>query len=58
MFLVICKRCGRDLITAPRLRDPEIAALIEHLERCSGDKLKAAPLGEVLSHVRVVSVSE
>lgn len=57
VFLVTCKQCKRELVTTPRLRDPEIATLIGHLERCSGDKLNDAPLGEVLSRVRVVAAN-
>jgi hypothetical protein len=58
MFAVTCKDCGQTLVTAPLLRDPEIAVLVEHLRRCSSDPLRAdALLGEVLSRVRVASIT-
>ena len=44
-------------MTVERLRDPEIVALIEHLQRCTSDPLGETPmLGELLGHVRVMQV--
>ena len=58
MFEVICKGCGRSLMTVERIRDPEIAVLVDHLRACSpSEPLEEAPmLGELLGHVRVMQV--
>ena len=57
VFEVVCKGCGRSLMTVERLRDPEIDVLEAHLRACCpseplGD---APPLGEVMRHVRVTT---
>ena len=58
MFEVICKGCGRSLMTVERLRDPEIATLEGHVRACShAEPLGETPmLGELLGHVRVMQV--
>jgi hypothetical protein len=58
VFEVVCKGCGRTLVTVERLRDPEIAALMGHLRACTpseplGD---TPPLGEVMARVRVTTL--
>ena len=60
LFDVTCKHCERTLITVQRLRDPEIDAIRDHVERCArGERVTpSSPLGEVLTHVRVKSVAE
>ena len=58
VFEVICKGCGRSLMTVERLRDPEIATLEGHVRACSyAEPLGETPmLGELLGHVRVMQV--
>ena len=57
VFEVRCKGCGRHLMTVERLRDPDIAALVEHLQRCSSEPPGETPmLGELLGHLRVMQV--
>jgi len=56
-FEVVCKGCGRSLMTVERLRDPEIRVLADHLRACAASALpRAATLGEIMARVRVVSV--
>jgi hypothetical protein len=58
LFEVACKNCHRTLMTVEQIRAPEIAALVEHLRRCSAEPLPdRALLGEVLARVRVNSVT-
>ena len=55
LYGVACKGCHRTLVTVGRLRDPEIAVLVDHLRACSASEpLGEAPmLGETMSRVRV-----
>jgi len=55
LFEVACKGCQRTLVTVERIRDPEIAVLVDHLRACSpSEPLGKAPmLGEVMACVRV-----
>ncbi len=57
-FVVSCKDCRGTLVTAERLRAPEIAVLEDHLRVCchSEPLPERAPLGEILARVRVDSV--
>ncbi len=41
-FDVLCKGCGRSLVTVRLLRDPEIDVLVDHLRVCSASE----PLGD------------
>jgi len=34
-FAVSCKQCGRQLMSVDRIRDPEIAVLVDHLRACT-----------------------
>jgi len=56
-FAVACKSCGRRLMTVDRLRDPEIAVLVDHLRACApSEPLTDAPmLGEVMRRVCVAT---
>ena len=58
LFEVICKGCHRPLVTVERLRNPEIAVVVDHLRACSASEpLGDTPmLGEVMARVRVASV--
>ena len=58
LFEVVCKGCGRTLVTVKRIRDPEIAVLTDHLRACAASEpLGEAPmLGETMSRVRVAPV--
>ena len=58
VFEVVCKDCHRTLMTVERLRDPEIAVLVDHLRACSASEpLGDTPmLGEVMARVRVAAV--
>ena len=58
LFEVVCKDCRRLLMTVERLRDPEIAALVDHLRACCQSEAlgDASMLGELLGHVRVMQV--
>ena len=58
VFEVVCKGCGRSLMTVERLRDPEIAVLVDHLRACcASEPLGDTPmLGEVMARVRVAAV--
>ena len=58
LFKVVCKDCRRLLMTVERLRDPEIAVLVDHLRTCApSEPLGDAPmLGDVMARVRVASV--
>ena len=58
LFEVVCKGCGRTLVTVDRLRDPEIAALEAHIRACGqSESFGETPmLGELLGHVRVMQV--
>ena len=58
VFEVVCKGCGRSLMTVERLRDPEIAILEEHLRACSSSEPlgDTSMLGEIMARVRVASV--
>ena len=58
VFEVVCKGCGRSLMTVERLRDPEIGVLEAHLRACCpSEPLGDAPmLGEVMAPVRVAAV--
>jgi len=58
VFEVRCKGCGRHLMTVERIRDAEIAVLVDHLRACSASEpLGDAPmLGEVMARVRVAAV--
>ena len=42
LFEVVCKGCRRTLVTVDRIRDPEIAALVDHLRACAPSE----PLGD------------
>ena len=42
VFEVVCKGCRRTLVTVDRIRDPEIAALVDHLRACAPSE----PFGE------------
>ena len=58
LFEVVCKECHRVLMTVERLRDPEVAVLVNHLRACAASEpLGETPmLGELLGHVRVMQV--
>ena len=55
LFEVVCKGCGRTLVTVERIRDPEIALLTSHLRACApSEPLGDAPmLGEIMCRVHV-----
>ncbi len=59
LFEVVCKGCGRVLVTVERLRDPEIAVLEDHLRVCcqSEPLPDRALLGELIARVRMTSVA-
>ena len=42
LFEVVCKECHRLLMTVERLRDPEVAVLVNHLRACAPSE----PLGD------------
>ncbi len=42
LFEVACKGCHRPLVTVERLRNPEIAVVVDHLRACSVSE----PLGD------------
>ena len=50
LFEVACKGCHRPLVTVERLRNPEIAVVLDHLRACSASEpLGDAPiLGEIM----------
>ena len=56
MFEVVCKGCGRSLVTVDRIRNPDV--LVDHLRACSASEpLGDTPmLGEVMARVRVAAV--
>jgi len=58
LFTVACKGCGRSLMTVDRIRDPEIAVLVDHLRACAASEpLGDTPmLGDVMGRVRVAAV--
>ncbi len=58
VFEVVCKGCGRSLMTVERLRDPEIDVLVDHLRACSESESleEASMLGEVMARVRVTTL--
>jgi len=60
LFEVVCKGCGRTLVTVERIRDPEIALLTSHLRACCpSEPLGDAPmLGEVMARVRITAVEQ
>jgi len=59
LFEVVCKGCGCLLVTVERVRDPEIAVLVDHLRTCAPpEPLGGAPmLGEVMSRLRVAALT-
>jgi len=58
LFEVVCKGCGRTLVTVERIRDPEIALLTSHLRACAASEPlgDTSMLGEMMARVRVASV--
>ena len=50
VFEVVCKGCGRSLVTVERVRDPEIAVLVAHLRVCAASEPleDAFMLGEIM----------
>ena len=58
LFEVVCKGCGRSLMTVERLRDAEIGLVTGHLRACSSSEpLGDAPmLGEIMAGVRVTTL--
>ena len=60
LFEVVCKGCGRTLVTVKRIRDPEITVLTDHLRACAASEpLGEAPmLGEVMARVRITAVEQ
>lgn len=54
-FRVFCRHCEQLMLTAPILRDPELALIEAHLRAClDPDPLARAPrLADLLWHVRV-----
>jgi hypothetical protein len=55
LFVVICKGCHRPLVTVERLRNPEIALVVDHLRACSpSEPLGDEPmLGDILRYLRI-----
>jgi hypothetical protein len=53
-FAVTCRYCHQNVLTAPRLRDAELARLRQHIER-HRDHYRAPPTGvaAVLEHFTV-----
>jgi hypothetical protein len=60
VFEVVCKGCGRSLVTVERVGDPEIDAIRDHVATCArGEQISpASPLGAVLAHIRMTRVTE
>ncbi len=58
VFEVVCKGCGRSLMTVDRIRDAHVAVLIDHLRACSPSEPfgEAPPLGAIMARVRVAAV--
>jgi len=58
LFTVACKGCGLSLMTVDRIRDPEIAVLVNHLRACAASEPlgDTSMLGEIMARVRVASV--
>jgi len=52
--------CRRNLLTVERIRDREIAVLVDHLRACSArERLGDTPmLGDVMACVRVAAVAQ
>ncbi len=59
LFETRCKACGLILVTVQQLRDPEIAAITDHLRLCAAsDPLSKTPmLGEIMKSVNVVALN-
>ena len=60
VFEVVCKGCGRSLVTVDRIRDPEIDAIRDHVSMCArGEQIsQASPLGEVLAHIQATPITQ
>ena len=58
LFEVACKGCHRPLVTVERLRNPEIAVVVDHLRACSiSEPLGDTPmLGTIMRGLRVRAV--
>ena len=58
LFEVACKGCHRPLVTVERLRNPEIAVVVDHLRACSASEpLGDTPmLGTIMRGLRVRAV--
>ena len=58
LFAVTCKGCGRSLAPVERIRDSEIAVLVDHFRACApSEPLGDAPmLGTIMRGLRVRAV--
>ena len=59
LFEVACKGCHRPLVTVERLRNPEIAVVVDHLRACgASEPLADEPmLGALMARVQVARVA-
>jgi hypothetical protein len=58
VFEVRCKGCGRSLVTVERIREGDVASLVDHLSGCSASEpLGDTPmLGDIMRGLRVTPV--